>query len=119
MRYNHHHNAYVLGKNAEIVYVGPHGSKVVPMHGGLPSKWEPRAIGESLIEIDGKEIPTSAFVVDGNGTHFLNSFRIKFSSVNSHPCRVKAVMIDCVKAMEICLTFLNFFHYRYVCSFLC
>lgn len=79
-QYNHHHNAYVLGKSATMVNVGPAGSKKVPRHGGLPSRWEPRTVVDPsssntspAASAASPQVATAAFIVDGNGGEYRQS----------------------------------------------
>eukprot|EP00658_Telonema_sp_P-2_P017566 TRINITY_DN16837_c0_g1_i21.p1 TRINITY_DN16837_c0_g1~~TRINITY_DN16837_c0_g1_i21.p1 ORF type:complete len:697 (-),score=123.62 TRINITY_DN16837_c0_g1_i21:336-2426(-) len=74
-QYNHHHNAYLMGAAAKMVDVGPGGSRRVPSHGGLPSRWEPRLQpGTRSAAIDGQQVMQTAFIVDGNGGEYRKSF---------------------------------------------
>ena len=79
-QYNHHHNAYFNGKATKLVDVGPAGSKLVPMHGGIRSRWEPRPVpsfegsNDNTNTDASPQVATSAFIVDGNGGEFRKSF---------------------------------------------
>ena len=74
---SHHHNAYMTGKATKLVDVGPVGSSKVPMHGGMKSRWEPRpvpGVASTLSTTNGDQVPTGAFLVDGNGGEYRKSF---------------------------------------------
>jgi hypothetical protein len=85
-QYNHHHNAYVVGKAAAMVHVGPGGVKGAPSHGGMPMTWVPRPLpstngsdsgrsSNSMFTDDSQapEFATAAFIVDGNGGEYRKS----------------------------------------------
>ena len=46
------------------------------MHGGIRSKWEPRQVPgvPMLKDVDGNEVMTTAFIVDGNGGEYRKTF---------------------------------------------
>ena len=79
-QYNHHHCAYVHGAQSKLVDVGPAGSaRTVDGHGAYQGRWEARATplttvqqkaGADPEQLPMAEIPTGAFLVDGNGGEF-------------------------------------------------
>jgi hypothetical protein len=84
-QYDHHHNAYLTGKAAKMVHVGPAGSSA-PSHGGIRPQWEVRSVpgvptGAPSLELPpgvelppGGQLPLSAFLVDGNGGEYRKSW---------------------------------------------
>lgn len=96
--YNHHHCATLFGAKATLVNVGPHGSSRAPW-GGVPDPWEgrPHPLGPRAREAAATaattasatattaaattrtfpapalDVPTAAFIVDGNGGEYRKS----------------------------------------------